>query len=75
LFLIALFSVFVIESCPTTISKVAGRYFRAETMKFSITVFPKFLTELHKDRQKAFRIKSSGKIKGFEKESLFNTEV
>ncbi len=36
LFLIALFSVFVIVSWPTTISKVAGRYFRAETMKFSI---------------------------------------
>jgi hypothetical protein len=32
----ALLSVFVIESWPTTISKVAGRYFLAETIKFSI---------------------------------------
>jgi hypothetical protein len=38
LFLIAAFRVLVIESCPTTISNVAGRYFLADTMKFSIRV-------------------------------------
>jgi len=36
LFLIAFFRVLVIDFCPTTVSKVCGLYFRAETMKFSI---------------------------------------
>jgi hypothetical protein len=36
LFLMAFFKVVVMGICPTTVSKVAGRYLRAETMKFSI---------------------------------------
>jgi len=36
LLLIAFFNVEVIESCPTTISNVAGLYLRAETIKLSI---------------------------------------
>lgn len=32
----AFFKVFVMEAWPTTISKVAGRYFLAETTKFSM---------------------------------------
>jgi len=35
LFLIAFFNVLVICCCPTTLSKVAGRYLRADTIKFS----------------------------------------
>src|SRR5581483_2079362 len=35
LFLIAFFSVLVICCWPTTVSKVAGRYLRAETIKLS----------------------------------------
>lgn len=34
----AFLSVVVIGLCPTTVSKVAGRYLRAETMKFSMQV-------------------------------------
>ena len=34
---IAFFSVEVIENCPTTVSKVWGLYFRAETTKSLIT--------------------------------------
>lgn len=34
--LIAFLSVVVICDCPTTVSKVCGLYFRAETMNFSI---------------------------------------
>src|SRR5215216_6752245 len=36
LFLIAFFKVVVMCSCPTTVSKVWGLYFRAETINFSI---------------------------------------
>jgi hypothetical protein len=36
LFRMALFRVFVMESCPTTMLNDGGRYFLAETMKFSI---------------------------------------
>lgn len=36
LFRMAFFKVVVIDCCPTTVSKVAGRYFLADTMKFSI---------------------------------------
>src|SRR5579875_553523 len=36
-FLIAFFKVVVICSCPTTVSKVCGLYFLADTMNFSIT--------------------------------------
>jgi hypothetical protein len=32
------FSVVVTEGCPTTSAKVAGRYFRADTMNSSIRV-------------------------------------
>jgi hypothetical protein len=36
LFLIAFFSVVVMAACPTTVSKVIGLYFRAETTKLSM---------------------------------------
>jgi hypothetical protein len=36
LFLMAFLRVLVMEACPTTISKVAGRYLRADTIKFSM---------------------------------------
>jgi hypothetical protein len=40
----AFFKVEVIDCCPTTVSKVAGLYFRAETMKLSIlNLYPAFL--------------------------------
>src|ERR1041385_8278221 len=38
LFLIAFFKVVVMEDCPTTVLKVAGRYLRADTTKFSIAI-------------------------------------
>src|SRR6186713_2927823 len=38
LLLIAFFKVVVICSCPTTVSKVWGLYFRAETINFSIQI-------------------------------------
>lgn len=44
LFRIAFFSVEVIDSCPTTMSNVAGLYFRADTMKFSMQVYKSLLT-------------------------------
>jgi hypothetical protein len=34
LFRIAFFKVLVIDFCPTTVSKVCGLYFLADTMKF-----------------------------------------
>ena len=34
----AFFKVLVMDCCPTTESKVVGRYLRAETTKFSIAV-------------------------------------
>jgi hypothetical protein len=37
LFFIAFLSVFVIDFCPTTVSNVCGRYFLADTIKFSIS--------------------------------------
>jgi hypothetical protein len=36
-FFMAFFKVVVMCSCPTTVSKVWGLYFRAETINFSIT--------------------------------------
>ena len=35
----AFFNVVVNADCPTTVSKVMGRYLRAETIKFSIVEF------------------------------------
>ncbi len=46
LFLIALFRVLVIVSWPTTISNVAGRYFLAETIKFSIKGMRRFVMQI-----------------------------
>lgn len=34
----AFFNVVVMDCCPTTVSKVEGLYFLADTMKFSIVV-------------------------------------
>src|SRR5690606_22863703 len=42
LFLIAFLSVPVMCCCPTTVSKVAGRYFLAETIKLSIATKIRF---------------------------------
>ena len=39
LFLMAFLRVFVMDCCPTTVSKVEGRYLRADTTKFSINNF------------------------------------
>ena len=46
MFLIAFFKVEVIDFCPTTVSNVAGRYFLAETIKFSILKFVWFFSEV-----------------------------
>jgi hypothetical protein len=45
LFLIAFLSVPVMESCPTTVSKVCGRYFLAETTKSLIKTNLSHLTK------------------------------
>ena len=50
----AFFKVDVMDSCPTTVSKVAGLYFLADTTKFSISFF--FKVDKSTNFQDNFRV-------------------
>jgi hypothetical protein len=54
---------------------VAGRYFRAETMKFSIPVFRNFKPNYAKIDKKLSGLKVVEKLRYFEQETLFSAEV